>query len=82
MTILTQIFSKILKQARSVFWQMPYTRFESPKMYILVEELFNSNFFSLYVFYCGASETQNLCFVSGENPPVRFKLKCANTYRE
>ncbi len=26
--------------------------------------------FSSYVFYWGASETLNLCFVRGENPPV------------
>ncbi len=28
-----------------------------------------------------AIETLNLCILSGENPPVRFDLKCANTVR-
>jgi hypothetical protein len=40
-------------------------------------------FFSSYVFHCGVSETLNLCMVvCGENPPVRFDLQCANTFRD
>ncbi len=32
--------------------------------------------------YCGASEIVNLCIICGENPPLRFDLKCANNLRE
>jgi hypothetical protein len=42
----------------------------------------NESVLSSYVFYCGASETLNLCIVCGENPPVRFDLKCADTFRK
>ncbi len=36
----------------------------------IVEAQFKYILFSSYVFNCGASETLNLCFLHGENPPV------------
>ncbi len=54
---------------------------------IIVEAQFKilntGKFFSLNVFYCGASEALNLCTVLYvEKSTSSFELKCANTFRE
>jgi hypothetical protein len=38
--------------------------------------------FKYILFSIRALLRQNLCFVCGENPPVSFNLKCANTFKE